>query len=169
MTRSAKLSRMSVLSIATQVAATTRTRKASPEHDAQVRLFEAIDAHPVLRDALIYAVPNAGGYRGGFKANAARAARMKAEGVRRGPPDINVDEARQGWHGLRIEMKARKNRPTSEQREWIDKLVARGYRAVVCYSEAEAWQVLIEYMGVTAGPLYTQPQFNLPPSPRTTR
>ncbi len=121
-------------------------KKQYHEHDAQVEFFRRVDADARTQHLLIYAVPNAGGYSGGFKANAVRAARMKAEGVRKGPPDINVDEARGGYHGLRIEMKHGKNRPTPDQRAWHDALQARGYAVHVCYSADAAWACLLAYL-----------------------
>lgn len=148
MTRPPKLSRASVLAIATN-AATTRAKPVPHEHNMQVAFFKLVDMHPIYRTAAIYAVPNAGGYTGGFKSNAARAARMKAEGVRRGPPDINVDHAAGGYHGLRIELKHGKNKPTPEQAEWHQRLRHANYKVEVAYSSGQAWEMLNAYFGRT--------------------
>ena len=81
--------------------------------------------------AWLYHVPN-GGSR-----NGAEAGKFQAMGVKRGVPDVALDVARGGFHGLRIEMKRRRGgRLSDEQREWIEHLNAEGYRAVVC----EGWE-----------------------------
>jgi hypothetical protein len=71
------------------------------EHTEQVRFFELVDLYipryPELKN--VYANPN------GSLRNLIVAKKLKAEGVRPGVPDIIVDVARHGYHGLRIEMK----------------------------------------------------------------
>jgi hypothetical protein len=117
---------------------------ARDEHDEQVALFQWADAaqaqHPEL--AMLHATPN-GGYR-----PMVTAVRLKAEGVRKGYPDISLDVARGRWHGLRIELKRadHSNGPTAEQREWIARLRYYGYSAVVAYGAAEAQQVIMAYL-----------------------
>mgnify|MGYP003664685608 CR=1 FL=1 len=41
-------------------------------------------------------------------------------------------EARHNYHGLFIELKTTKGRPTTYQKDWIEALSERGYRAVIC-------------------------------------
>ena len=48
------------------------------------------------------------------------AANLKKEGVKRGVPDICLPVSRGKYHGLYIEMKAGKNKPSKEQKEWIN-------------------------------------------------
>ena len=71
------------------------------EHREQKALFEWVNAsvkkHPDLLE--MYAVPNGG------KRHVSVARKLKAEGVRAGRPDINLDVARCGYHGARIELK----------------------------------------------------------------
>jgi len=116
------------------------------EHDEQAALFRWAELqegeHPEL--ANLFAIPN-GGAR-----HPAVAAQLKAEGVRAGVPDLFLAVRRgtggQVWGGLFIEMKRRPNKPTPAQEEWIARLRAAGYMAVVCYSATEAQQCIMAYL-----------------------
>jgi hypothetical protein len=92
---------------------------------------------------LLYAIPN-GGHR-----HIAVAGKMKAEGVRRGVPDLCLPVARGLWHGLYIELKTSTGRTTPEQREWIARLQGQGYRVEVCKGWPAAAAVIEDYMGYT--------------------
>lgn len=113
------------------------------EHREQVKLFawaewERID-RPEL--GLLFAVPNGG------RRDKVTGARLKAEGVKAGVPDVWLPVARQGYHGLVIEMKAdEKGRPSKEQERWIRDLTEQGYLAVVCPGCEAAKGVLVEYL-----------------------
>lgn len=96
---------------------------------------------PELR--LLHAVPN-GGHR-----HPAVARAMKDEGVKRGVPDLDLPVARGGYHGLRIELKAGRNKATEEQSEWIAALRAEGYRAEVCVGWEAAMGVIVDYLEMT--------------------
>lgn len=90
-------------------------------------------------------VPNEG--KRGFKAQSD----FKKLGGSKGYPDLIIDIAAGGYHGLRIEMKSPKGFSSSvskEQKEWIDRLNRRGYLAVVCYGFEEAKQVIVDYLGI---------------------
>ncbi len=129
----------------------TAPKKLPPplEHAEQVAFFQRVDTSPFTKHLPIYAVPNAGGYTGNFKSNVVRAVRMKQEGVRRGPPDINVDVARQGYHGLRIEMKRQRGGSLSpDQKAWHILLREHGYHVAVCYGAEPAWNTLLSYLGI---------------------
>lgn len=117
------------------------------EAQEQTLLFEWIQysssKYPELR--LCYHCPN-GGSR-----NAIEAARLKAQGVKAGVPDIFLPCARGEWHGLYIELKRRKGgRVSEEQREMIRLLIEQKYKAVVCYGWEEAKTVIVEYMNDVA-------------------
>lgn len=76
---------------------------------------------------------------------------FKKLGGRKGYPDLIVDVAAGGYHGLRIEMKAPKGFSSSvskEQAEWIKRLSDQGYLAVVCYGFEEAKHIIIDYLGI---------------------
>ena len=114
-----------------------------PEAQEQTTLFQwatlMIHRWPELR--LLHHIPN-GGSR-----NAIEAARLKAQGVKAGIPDIFLPCARGEWHGLYIELKRRKGgRVSDEQKEMIRLLIEQKYKAVVCYGWEEAKNVIVEYM-----------------------
>lgn len=109
------------------------------EHTSQAQ-FVAIarERHPGV---VIAAVPN-GGLR-----DKRTAARLKAEGVLAGYPDLIVDEARAPYHGLRIEFKReRGGRVTKAQREVHERLEARGYRVVVAEGLEAGLEALDRYL-----------------------
>lgn len=125
----------------------------SEEHDNQVLLMQRIALDPRTRDLLMTAIPN-GGQR-----HPAVAGKLKAEGVRKGVPDILVFEksavfaptaggAYLQYAGLAIEMKIKPNTTTPEQREWLARLNANGWRATVAYSADEAFDILLQYLGL---------------------
>jgi len=90
---------------------------------------------------LMYHIPN-GGSR-----NKAEAARLKAQGVRSGVPDVCLPVARHGHHGLYIEMKRQTGGTVSkEQKKWIDALLQQGYFACVCKGWEMAALVIEQYM-----------------------
>jgi hypothetical protein len=119
------------------------------EHDEQRNLFSWAEWQSLVWPelALMFAIPN-GGHR-----HKATAAKMKAEGVKAGVPDIFLPIARyskrlkESYIGLFIEMKFGKNKPTKKQQSWIDDLRKRGYRVEVCYSAQEAREVIADYLG----------------------
>jgi hypothetical protein len=113
------------------------------EHQEQCALFQWAALHPVKFPDLqwLYAVPN------GARVAMSTAKKLKAEGLRKGYPDIGLDVARGGYHGLRIEMKRTKRGRTSpEQTLWHGRLREQGY----CVFTAKGWQdaaaYLIEYL-----------------------
>lgn len=94
---------------------------------------------PELR--ILHHIPN-GGSR-----NAIEAARLKAQGVRAGVPDIFLPCARNGFHGLYIELKRQKGgRVSVEQKKMILALQCQGYRVEVCEGWEKARDVITEYM-----------------------
>lgn len=96
-------------------------------------------AHPELR--LLYHIPNEG------KRSKSTGARMRAEGLRTGVPDLCLPVARGGYHGLYIELKRVRDWTLSEtQRQWIAALEAHGYRAVVCPGWTCAVNEITEYL-----------------------
>ena len=96
----------------------------------------------------LYAVPN-GGDR-----HRAVAAKLKAEGVKPGVPDLWLPYPRYSkstkefYHALIIEMKSKdtKGRVSKDQKEWIEYLTGQGYKVEVCWSADEATKVLEDYL-----------------------
>ena len=89
-------------------------------------------------------VPN-GGHR-----NKVTAAKLKAEGVKAGVPDICVAMARGGYYGLYAEMKAKPpyNAAVSKhQKEWLARLEDEGYLVQVCKGFNEFKSFIDLYMG----------------------
>lgn len=102
---------------------------------------------------MIFAIPNAGGFSGGFKSNVVRVLRLKDAGTKKGVPDLFLSVPRFGlesavWHGLYIEMKAGKNKLSKDQKEWKEKLVKYDYRVVACWTWTAAVQAIIGYLGL---------------------
>lgn len=91
-------------------------------------------------NSLMWATPN-GGSR-----HPLEAANMRKEGVLAGVPDLFIAEAKQGYHGLFIEMKRKGGQVTANQGEVIFKLRQRGYKAEVCYGADEAIKEIDDYL-----------------------
>ncbi|MDR1199828.1 MAG: VRR-NUC domain-containing protein [Prevotellaceae bacterium] len=89
---------------------------------------------------IIYAVPN-GGQR-----NCIVAAKLKAEGVLAGIPDLHIPEPHNNYHGLYVEMKTDRNKLTKKQISMIEKLRNKGYKCEVCYSFDEFVNVINDYL-----------------------
>jgi hypothetical protein len=103
--------------------------------ELKVRMPEVAD--------LIYHVPN-----GGHRAKAV-AAKLKAQGVKAGIPDLVLPMARGGYFGLYIEFKATPPNAapvSAEQHERIRKLNEQGYLAVVCRGHFDAMEQIRAYL-----------------------
>jgi hypothetical protein len=114
------------------------------EHEEQCKIFQTVDLlkgrYPEL--GLLFAVPN-GGLR-----NIRVAMKLKAEGVKRGVPDLCLPVSRMCFHGLFIELKAGKNKPTEEQTAWLNELMRQGYWAVCAPGADSALQTIFWYLGI---------------------
>lgn len=89
-----------------------------------------------LDERLLFAIPN----------QAARdpvnGARMKAEGLRRGVPDMFLSIPRHHWHGLYIEQKREDGVPSSHQLSFMPVLASQGYLCTFSYTlEDSRWLV----------------------------
>lgn len=117
------------------------------EEDEQAAVIAWADlqaaAWPALKN--LYHVPNEG------KRGRAAAGIAKAAGLRSGVPDLVLDFAAGAYHGLRIEMKVRPNRPTPAQWDWLRRLQDAGYLAAVCYSADAARGLITRYIHLKAG------------------
>lgn len=94
---------------------------------------------------LLYAVPNGAVFGYGAQ-RVIRARILLLEGMRPGWPDIGIDVARHGWHGLRIEMKLPSTMPSPRQREIHALLKAQGYCVIVCRSVEEFVAGVVGYL-----------------------
>jgi len=125
------------------------------EHYEQVAVIHWALYHenkyPELK--LLYAVPNGG------RRSIGVAKKLKAEGVKRGVPDLCLPVARAGCHGLYIEMKTKKEAAdkklgikgsypstSKEQKEYLQLLREQGYATWVAYGADDAIVVLENYL-----------------------
>lgn len=112
------------------------------EHEEQKAVVRWFDQQYRDLRGRLFAIPNGG------ERNAIVAAKLKAEGVRQGVPDLMLPVARQGHYGLWIEMKRTKGSSTSdEQKSWIAFLAAQGYRAEICKGADAARNAISNYLG----------------------
>jgi len=120
------------------------------EHDHQKSVINWAEVksgeYPELR--LLYAIPN-GGHR-----HKAVAAKLKAEGVKPGVPDLCLPVPRGTHHGLYIELKPqwhgikrrRRPIPSDEQLWWLKELADQGFDTYCCHGAAAAITVIMSYL-----------------------
>ena len=97
------------------------SKRKDPEHDLQTSLVQWIRE---VDPEILFTATN-----GGVRLSMNQAKRMKAAGYLRGVPDLLFFEARDGFHGLAIELKAPKGRISPIQREQVEEFRIRGWRA----------------------------------------
>lgn len=124
------------------------------EHTEQAALFSwaelASGRYPEL--GLMFAIPN--GAKLPYKKDkrgrrySPEAMKLKKEGLRSGVPDVCLPVARQGFHGLFVEMKIKGNRPSDAQKEYIAQLNMQGYAVVVAYGWDAAREAIEDYLGI---------------------
>lgn len=114
------------------------------EHEEQTALIEWWSWYSQwmgLQRCLLMAIPN-GGAR-----TTVTGARLKAEGVRAGIPDLFLAYPAGGLHGLFIEMKRARGGATSTAQKIVGELLSRaGYGVAVCHGWQEARDTVIRYM-----------------------
>lgn len=112
------------------------------EHQIQACVMEWAEGqliqHPELK--MLYAIPN-GGAR-----NAVTGALLKAEGVKRGVPDLCLPVARGKYHGLYIEMKRATGKPTQAQIQWLYDLKDQGYATAISHDAALTADLILRYL-----------------------
>lgn len=94
--------------------------------------------------ALLHHIPN-GGSR-----NKIEAANLKAQGVKSGVPDLCLPVPKSGFHGIYVEMKFGKNKPSQNQNWWLEQLKENGYMTAVCWSATEAIDTIANYLEISA-------------------
>lgn len=99
---------------------------------------EALTKYPMLR--WLFAVPNGG------KRSLKTASLLKQTGVKPGVPDLMLLYPSRGHHGLIIEMKYGRNKPSKEQELFMGHHVELDYRCVVCWTWIDAKQQIINYL-----------------------
>lgn len=123
------------------------TKPVPTEHEEQKAVIQWFNLqHKALKGRLI-AVPNGAHLAGSARQRYAKMARMKAEGLSPGFPDLFLPVARRGFHGLAIEMKRVKGSTTSkEQQDWLQWLPEQGYLAVLCKGADAAMDTIQAYL-----------------------
>ncbi|HAV8163476.1 TPA: VRR-NUC domain-containing protein, partial [Escherichia coli] len=86
------------------------------------------------------------------KRSKATAGKMKAEGQKKGYPDMSLDKACGIYHGMRIELKEPNGKaPTKEQIAWMRRLREEGYYVVLAYGAEQAITAILEYISLKKG------------------
>ncbi|CAB5585206.1 VRR-NUC domain [Pseudomonas putida] len=119
-------------------------KRVDREGPEQAALMKEIQLRYPEAYELLYHVPN-GGHR--LKEVAAK---LKAQGVKAGIPDLVLTMARGGYFGLYIEFKATVDPApvSSSQQACIRRLNEQGYLAVVCRGHFDAMECLRAYLAL---------------------
>lgn len=88
----------------------------------------------------VFHIPNEG------KRSYAEGANMRRKGLKKGVPDLFIPVPSNGFHGLFIELKYGKGKPSNEQAGWLSLLSSNGYMAAVCYGFDEAVRIIESYL-----------------------
>jgi hypothetical protein len=129
----------------TSNAARTKTRAKPVDREGleQAALMRELSLRYPAAFDLIYHVPN-----GGHRVKAV-AAKLKAQGVKAGIPDLVLSMARGGYFGLYIEFKATPPNDAAvsvSQQERLRKLNDQGYLAIVCRGHFDAMEQIRAYL-----------------------
>lgn len=119
--------------------------KGNQEHYEQVRIFWYFEQHHPDIYLRLAAMPN-GGWRGG-KAGG----QMKAEGQKKGYPDMTLDMPKGVYHGMRIELKFGSNGLDEGQVRYLRQLNEDGYHSVHCVGMTEAVEAIMAYWYLEPG------------------
>lgn len=120
-----------------------KTYPLNTEHAEQSALIQwATLASATIPELLhLFAIPN-GGWR-----HPVTAARLQAEGVSPGVPDLFLAWPAHGAPGLFVEMKRRVGgRLSPAQALWRERLTKCGYRVRVCKGWEEAKEAIVNYL-----------------------
>jgi hypothetical protein len=121
------------------------TKKAPCEDSEQIALISWAH-HQVFKGGrlsdYLFHIPN-GGSR-----NIIEATKLKRMGVKAGVPDLQLIVAKNGYHGLWIELKAENGRLQQSQKIMIERLESQDYKCVVCFGFDEAKAALLDYLEV---------------------
>ena len=92
------------------------------------------------KNILFFHCPNGG------KRSCREAVKFKRMGVMAGIPDFVIPVARKDYHGLYLELKRKVGSNTSDnQKWWINRLNAEGYRAIITFGFDEAVLAIENY------------------------
>lgn len=112
------------------------------ESDHQQALFQWAKLmqaqYPELK--LLHSIPNGG------KRNKIEAVRLKKEGALAGVSDIFLPVARNGFHGLYIELKVKGGKLSDNQEWWIEETAKQGYYSTFCFGWFAASETILGYL-----------------------
>ncbi len=109
-------------------------------HQKALMAWAALNVGKYPQLKWLFHVPN-GGSR-----DIREGANLKAQGVKRGVPDLALMFPARGCHGLFIELKIAGGKVSDEQQLWIDNLNINGYRALVAFGWLQAKGYLEAYL-----------------------
>lgn len=127
--------------------AVRRAPRRSPEFDEQAALIAwcripaNIARYPGLD--LISASLN------GVKLSKAQAGKAKAAGMLAGEHDLRIPVPRGEFIGISVEMKAGRNKPTTEQLWYGSRLQEEGWKVVYAWSWIEARDAIVAYLSMS--------------------
>ena len=102
---------------------------------------QAVVDYCALKAIPVFHIPNEG------RRSTRNGARLKAEGLKPGVPDLCIPVPRGGYHGLFIEMKDVNGRaPSHAQMEWLELLNANGYAAYWAKGADAAIRLIERYL-----------------------
>lgn len=84
---------------------------------------------------------------GGVRVAMHTALKMKQAGYKKGIPDLLIFEPSNGYVGLAIEIKTPTGRASEHQKDWVEKLRDRGWKAEICKGLNACITVIDEYFG----------------------
>lgn len=121
------------------------------EHEEQSKVVSWAESmsYAIPELAALYAIPNQNILLSKVKSQAHRYKVInysKAEGLKKGVPDLHLPVSRGGYLSLYIEMKVKNNKPDKTQEEWADRLSDLGNLVIYCWSAQDAIQVLVDYL-----------------------
>jgi hypothetical protein len=121
-------------------------RRLKPEHEDQVAVILWATLHerqyPDLD--LLHSVPNGGLLGGDHPTWIGKA--LKDEGKKAGVPDLDLPVPRGPYIGLRIEMKAKGRKSSTDQLRWQRRLREVGHRVEVCIGWETAVAAIVSYL-----------------------
>ena len=109
------------------------------ERDEQIKLFQWFRLHPALKRHAVY-IPNDG------KRSPQLGAVYKKMGLRPGTSDIFIAVPRGQYHGLWIELKFGKNKPTPAQLQFLEDMRENNYKCEVIWGADAAIQFIEDYL-----------------------
>jgi len=110
------------------------------EHKIQKGFIEWFQYQYPQYAPFLFAIPNGG------KRSKVEAKKFKAEGVRKGIPDLFLSVPAGVCHGLYIETKTPKGSTTKEQKFYLEEFFKKGYRTAVCRSLDEFMDEVNRYL-----------------------